>query len=226
MSLIKALQVSARYGATQVLCDASIQVEVGETIAITGASGAGKSTFLKILSGNLRPSGGKLLVHNKNFWSLPYDTQSSIRLQSFGMVTQDSDLFPELTIIENVALPNRLAEISAKSANTRAGEVLESLGILEIEKKFPNQISGGQKQRAAIARAIINNPKVIFADEPTGSLDPNNSAIVMEVLKDAAKSTNSALIVVTHSSSVANQLDRQIVVQSFGPTKGARLKNG
>lgn len=223
MNLLEVSNLSFSYGPNEIIHDATINITAGKSVAISGPSGAGKSTFLRLISGSLKPSSGTLRINGTDFWNLNYDEQAKVRLNSFGFVTQDSDLFPELSALENVALPLRLAGIKAKQAHARALEVLTELGLAEQQHHTPDKLSGGQRQRVAIAMAISNNPNLLFADEPTGALDPENSGKVVALMKEQSERLGCTLIVVTHSLDVASQLDTQIMVANKQISEGTYL---
>jgi putative ABC transport system ATP-binding protein len=201
------------YGATRVLDDVSITVEAGEVVAVMGPSGSGKSTLLHLLAGLLRPDDGEVWLGGTRLDTLSERQRSARRLAELGFVFQFGDLVPELTVIENVELPLRLLGTSFASARARAAAMLDRLGIAEHADKRLSEVSGGQAQRAAVARALAHTPKVILADEPTGSLDTTTGELVLEALVSAAKDQGTAVILVTHELRVASWATRDVLLR-------------
>jgi putative ABC transport system ATP-binding protein len=208
--LLVADEVSKSFGATQALNGASLQVLPGEVLALTGPSGSGKSTLLHCLSGILTPDSGRIRFDGHDLAALTDRERSALRRSAFGFVFQFGQLVPELTCLENVALPLRLDGVRRAPAEQRAAALLDRLEVRDVAVKRPGQVSGGQGQRVAVARALITGPRVIFADEPTGALDSRNGAQVMRLLVAAAKEHGSAVVLVTHESHIAACADREI----------------
>ncbi|MEO3973934.1 ABC transporter ATP-binding protein [Streptomyces sp. CAU 1734] len=186
---------------------ARLAVSPGEVVAITGQSGSGKSSLLYCLAGVLPVTRGRVSFGGRVLGALSDDEISTLRRERFGFVFQYGELLPELTIEENTALPLRLAGRRKRPAIEAAREVLDRLGIGELGERRPAQVSGGQSQRVAVARALVHRPAVVFADEPTGSLDSANASAVLGEFLGLARSRSTAVILVTHDGTVAEQAD-------------------
>ncbi|MFG1609929.1 ABC transporter ATP-binding protein [Actinoplanes sp. NPDC049265] len=208
--LLVADGVSKSFGATQALNGASLQVYPGEVLALTGPSGSGKSTLLHCLSGILDPDSGRVSFDGRDLGGLKDRERSALRRGAFGFVFQFGQLVPELTCLENVALPLRLAGVRRRKAERRAGDLLDRLEVTEVAGKRPGQASGGQGQRVAVARALVTGPRVIFADEPTGALDTRNGEQVMRMLVAAVRERGTAVVLVTHEEQIAAYADRKV----------------
>jgi len=211
--LLEAREVSHRFGPTRALDGASVQVAAGEVLCLMGSSGSGKSTLLQCLAGILRPDGGTVRYGGRDVHAMSDTERSALRRHEFGFVFQFGQLVPELTCLENVALPLRLEGVRRPEARRRALEHLERLGVADVAGKRPGQVSGGQGQRVAVARALITRPSVIFADEPTGALDSLNGERVIEALVGAARDIGTAVVLVTHEARVAAYSDREAIVR-------------
>lgn len=211
--LLRAENLTKSFGLTQALAGASVAVAAGEIVAIMGPSGSGKSTLLHCLAGIVRPDSGAVHYAGVELSAQSDARRSALRRADFGFVFQFGQLVPELTCLENVALPLRLGGARRKQAEARAAEWLERLELPGIADKRPGDVSGGQGQRVAVARALVAQPKVVFADEPTGALDSLNGERVMRLLSDAARQTGAAVVLVTHESRVAAYSDREVVVR-------------
>lgn len=198
---------------TEALRGANLEIKRGEVLSIMGPSGSGKSTLLHCLSGIIAPTSGSIIYNNNEISKLSDSARHKIRRENFGFVFQFSQLVPELTVLDNVALPLLIKGSKKQLAYQRAEVCLERIGISKIRNSIPGEISGGQAQRVAIARSIVANPDIIFADEPTGSLDSINSEKVMNILIDMVKANGTTLIIVTHESTIAAYADRTIVVR-------------
>jgi len=191
--MIKVSNVSHFYGDEKVLHDISVEIKEGEFVFLSGDSGSGKSTLLSILSTLLKPSSGELLVNSSSLNEI--ENLDKFRQENIGFVFQFHYLINYLSVYENIAL-------ACGNENKKdIKSLLEDLGILELSSRYPNEISGGQRQRVALARALINKPKIIFADEPTGSLDSKNSKIVYELLERAMKN-GTTVVVASHDMQV------------------------
>ncbi|MFJ3900812.1 ABC transporter ATP-binding protein [Streptomyces sp. NPDC090025] len=211
--LLKATAVTKAYGPTPALAGADFSLRAGEVVAVMGPSGSGKSTLLHCLAGIVRPDSGTIHYDGRELTALTDGGRSALRRSDFGFVFQFGQLVPELTCVENVALPLRLNGERRKAAETRAREWLARLEVEDVAAKRPGEISGGQGQRVAVARALVTAPRVIFADEPTGALDSLNGERVMSLLTDASRDTGAAVVLVTHEARVAAYSDREIVVR-------------
>ena len=187
--------------------DAHLALARGEVAAITGASGSGKSSLLYCLAGVLPPARGRIRFEGRAFADLDDEEISALRRERFGFVFQYGELLPELTIEENTALPLRLAGVRKRPALKAAAEVLDRLGIADLRERRPSQVSGGQSQRVAVARALVHRPAVVFADEPTGALDSANASAVLKEFLDLARSQGTAVLLVTHDPAVAARAD-------------------
>ncbi|SBT51263.1 ABC transporter ATP-binding protein [Micromonospora auratinigra] len=201
------------FGPTPALAGASVSVRAGEVLAVMGPSGSGKSTLLHCLAGIVTPDRGRVRYRGTDLTTLPDAGRSALRRREFGFVFQFGQLVPELTCQENVALPLRLERVPRREAERRATEWLERLEVTDVAGKRPGEISGGQGQRVAVARALVTGPRVIFADEPTGALDSLNGERVMRLLAGAARETGAAVVLVTHEARVAAYSDREVVVR-------------
>ncbi|WP_406085153.1 ABC transporter ATP-binding protein [Streptomyces virginiae] len=212
-SLLAATDLRKAFGATKALDGAEFSIHPGEVVAVMGPSGSGKSTLLHCLAGIVPPDSGSITYAGRELTSLSDAERSTLRRTEFGFVFQFGQLVPELTCVENVALPLRLTGVKRKEAERTALRWMEQLQVEDLAAKRPGEISGGQGQRVAVARALVTGPRVIFADEPTGALDSLNGELVMQLLTEAARSANSAVVLVTHETRVAAYSDREIVVR-------------
>ncbi|MEU4775937.1 ABC transporter ATP-binding protein [Micromonospora sp. NPDC023644] len=211
--LLEAEDLHRSFGPTRALAGASLRVHPGEVLAVMGSSGSGKSTLLHCLAGIVRPDSGRVRYAGRDLTSLGDAERSALRRQEFGFVFQFGQLVPELTCLENVALPLRLARVGRREAERRAAEWLDRLEVAEVAGKRPGEVSGGQGQRVAVARALVTRPRVVFADEPTGALDSLNGERVMRLLTAAARESGAAVVLVTHEARVAAYSDREVVVR-------------
>ncbi len=213
MSIVEAVSISLRLGSTQVLLDVSFGVAPGEIVAVLGRSGSGKSTLLHCLAGILRPDEGEVRLCGDRLDNRSEARRSNERLRRMGFVFQFGDLIPELTMVENVALPLQLNGVRKKAARGQAADALGDLGVGDVADRFLQEVSGGQAQRVAVARALVHQPAVVFADEPTGSLDTVAGEGVMEALCHAARARNAAVVIVTHDLKVASYADRDVTLR-------------
>ena len=209
------------FGKTEALRGAGIEVDRGEIVAIMGPSGSGKSTLLHCLAGVLQPDSGSVLFDGQDLASMADDERSLLRRRRFGFVFQFGQLVNELSAVENVMLPLLLERIPRPESAERSRAWLDRLGIGDLAKSRPSEMSGGQAQRVAVARAMVIEPDVIFADEPTGALDSLAGEVVMESLTDAAETSGAALIIVTHDPRVAAYASREVIVRDGRATAGA-----
>ena len=222
--LLVARDLHRRFGHTVALDGASLEVVAGEVVAIMGPSGSGKSTLLHCLAGILRPDGGEVHYRGSRLDTLPEDVRSRLRRDDFGFVFQFGQLVPELTALGNVGLPLRLGGVRRKEADHRAAEWLTRLEVDDVAAKRPGEISGGQGQRVAVARALITGPRVVFADEPTGSLDSMNGEVVMTLLVDTARQQGATVVLVTHEPRVAAYAEREVVMRDGRCTSPAVVR--
>lgn len=210
------------FGPTVALAQASATVVSGEKVALVGPSGSGKTTLLYCLAGLLRPDHGEVFFNDRNIHGLTDDQRAQVRLRDFGFVFQFAELVPELTLRENIELPLDLLDVRRRQRRNRANELLERLGLTEQADRRPARVSGGQAQRAAVARAVAHRPAVIFADEPTGSLDTANGKVVIDLLFQLSQEQGTAIVLVTHDPEIAHRADRVVhlrdgLVVSDGP---------
>jgi putative ABC transport system ATP-binding protein len=211
--LLIAEDLHLAFGPTQALAGASVQVAPGEVLALLGPSGSGKSTLLYCLAGILRPDRGEVRYRGARLDHRTDEARSQLRRNDFGFVFQFGSLVPELTALANVALPLQLTGTRRRAAEQRAQTWLDRLGVAQVAGKRPGEMSGGQGQRVAVARALIGGPRVVFADEPTGALDSLNGEMVMDEFTAAAREQGSAVVLVTHESRVAAYADRSVVLR-------------
>lgn len=211
--IISAKDIKKAYGKTHALRGAFLRVKKGEVLAIMGPSGSGKSTLLHSLAAIISVDSGEIRLNGKRIDKLPDDKRSILRRTMFGFVFQFGQLVPELTVEDNVALPLLLNKKDKKEAYKKAKRWIAEVGLSGKENNLPGELSGGQAQRIAIARAMVIEPQILFADEPTGSLDTFNSEKVMELFIKTAKEHGTTVIMVTHEPSIAAYADREIVVR-------------
>lgn len=198
---------------TQVLKGVDFTLCDGEFVAIVGESGSGKSTLLYILAGIDKPTEGSVELLGKRIDAISDDELAAMRRRDFSFVYQFDNLVPNLTVYENISLPLMLDKRKDDEYKNKVNELMEYLGLSDRRNSFPRQLSGGEQQRAAIARALATDPKVIFLDEPTGSLDKERGRQVMELLKDINSTRNVALVMVTHSAAHAAYASRTVVME-------------
>lgn len=209
--LLAAQDVSRSFGSQVALRDVSLTLSESDILAVTGPSGSGKSTLLHVLSGILIPDSGSVYLRGERVNSLPSEDRSRLRRSVFGVVLQFGNLIPELTSAENVAVPLWLSRnVSRKNAHKAALELLADLNIDRLADRRPGTLSGGEAQRVAVARALVTRPQVVFADEPTGSLDSAAGAAVMDLLVAAVAERGLAVVLVTHDSDVAAYATRHL----------------
>ena len=221
-ALLRAADLSKSFGPTAALDHANLAIHPGEVVAVMGSSGSGKSTLLHCLAGIIAPDSGTVHYAGTEIGSMSDTQRSALRRKDFGFVFQFGQLVPELTCLENVTLPLRLAGLARRPAEAAARDWLERLEVSDVAAKRPGDVSGGQGQRVAVARALVTGPKVVFADEPTGALDSLNGERVMGLLVSAAKDTGAAVVLVTHEARVAAYSDREVIVRD-GHTRELEL---
>jgi putative ABC transport system ATP-binding protein len=212
-NLIEARDLFLSFGSTPALRGASLAVRPGEIVAVMGPSGSGKSTLLHCLAGILVPDQGEVWYGGERLDSLSDDRRSELRRDRFGFVFQSGQLVPELAAEENVALPLLLSGTRRGPAITAARKWFGTLGLEGLEHRRSGELSGGQAQRVALARGLVAGPQVLFADEPTGSLDSVSGELVMDLLTAAAREHGTTVILVTHDARVAAYADREVVVR-------------
>ena len=211
--LVEATGVERSFGPTPALRGASIAVHAGEILAVMGPSGSGKSTLLHCLAGILVPDAGEIRFAGTRIDTLDENARSALRRDRFGFVFQFGQLVPELTAQENVALPLLLGGVRRVEALARAADWLERLELAGLQRRRSGELSGGQAQRVALARGLIAGPQILFADEPTGSLDSLTGEHVMELLTGVARERGTTVILVTHEPRVAAYADREVIVR-------------
>ena len=233
--IMRARGLEMSFGQTHALRGVDLDLLAGEVLAVTGPSGSGKSTLLHVMAGVLVPDAGSVSYHGGkspgggatdvaediavNIAALDEAARSRLRLNEFGFIFQFGQLLPDLSALDNVTIPLLLAGTPRKKALTRAREALVELGLSEHLDKRPTQLSGGQAQRAAVARALVTNPRLLFADEPTGSLDSLAAERTMEVLLASVRSRGASLVIITHDARIAAYADREVTVRDgrIGP---------
>jgi putative ABC transport system ATP-binding protein len=211
--ILTARNVHRSFGTTPALRGVDFDVDRGEVVAIMGPSGSGKSTLLHCLAGILQPDEGEIRFDGRRIDDLGEHDRTVLRRNDFGFLFQFGQLVPELPAIENVALPLLLAGKRRHEAMPAADPWFARLGIDDLQQRRPGELSGGQAQRIALARAMVTNPSVLFADEPTGSLDSLAGERVMDLLTDSARAAGTTVILVTHEARIAAYADREVVVR-------------
>ena len=211
--MIVAKNIHKFYGDLEVLKGVNLTIKKGEIVAIVGPSGAGKTTLLQILGTLDKPAKNtteELLINNNNLLQLKDKSLSKFRNQHIGFIFQFHQLLPEFTALENVCIPAFIGNTSKRKAETKARELLDFLGLSDRINHKPNELSGGEQQRVAVARALINNPDVIFADEPSGNLDSTSAKKLHELFFTLRDKFNQTFIIVTHNQELANMADRKL----------------
>lgn len=211
--LLRASDVVLTFGETRALRGASMKVERDEILAVMGPSGSGKSTLLHCLAGIIVPDSGEIWFNDKRINNLREQERSALRRDHFGFVFQFGQLVPELSAVENVALPLLLGGMRRTQALAEARTWFERLELYGMEHHRSGEMSGGQAQRVALARGLVTHPEVLFADEPTGSLDSLTGELVMELLTTAARQQHTTVVIVTHEPRVAAYADREVIVR-------------
>lgn len=215
MEILKVEELTKTYGKGDNKINAvdhiSFNVEKGEFVAIVGSSGSGKSTLLHLIGGVDRPTSGKVYIDGEDIYKLSNDKLAVFRRRQVGLIYQFYNLIPILNVVENITLPCDLDDV--KVDEEKLSELLETLGLDRRKKHLPNQLSGGQQQRVSIGRAIINNPAIVLADEPTGNLDSKASDEIVSLLKLSNKKYKQTIIMITHDMEIAKQADRIITLE-------------
>lgn len=196
-----------------VLSNINLEIRQGEIVAITGASGSGKSTLLHLLAGLDRPTSGQVIVNGQDLSKMSDKRLSQFRNQTIGFVFQSFYLHPFLTLEKNVEVPAMFLKMKRQQRTAQITQLLERVGLADWAKHFPKELSGGQIQRSAIARALVNSPNIIFADEPTGNLDSVNSDLVIDLLKQIRQDLGTTIILVTHNPEIVAKADRHITLK-------------
>ncbi len=212
---IEVVDVTKQYrtpgGVVRALDGISLRVGPGESVAIVGPSGCGKSTLLGLIAGLDTPSSGTITIGAQHVSSMDEEDRARLRRRDVGLIFQSDDLLPFLTATENVSAQLALADGNGVHADSV--EILVGAGLTDEIDKLPDQLSGGQRQRVAVARAIVHRPRVIVADEPTGSLDPDNAMAVVDLMLEAQRATGATLVLVTHEEAVAARLERTVALR-------------
>jgi putative ABC transport system ATP-binding protein len=221
--LIEARDLHLSFGLTPALRGGGLSVDRGEIVAVMGPSGSGKTTLLHCLAGILVPDEGEVWFAGRRIDVLNETERSALRRDRFGFVFQTGQLVPELTAEENVALPLLLGGVRREAAVAEAGRWFDRLSLDGLQQRRSGELSGGQAQRVALARGLVARPEVLFADEPTGSLDSLAGEQVMNLLTDAARSTGTTVILVTHDARVAAYADREVMVRDGRVTSAERV---
>jgi len=212
MALIEATNINKFFGSLQVLKGVSVSIQQGEIVTIVGASGAGKTTFLQIAGTLMKPSEGSVFINGTEVSNLRDNEIARFRNKHIGFVFQFHHLLPEFSAIENVCIPAFISGVSRNSAMDRSREIMNFLGLDHRLHHKPSELSGGEQQRVAVARALINNPDVVLADEPSGNLDSHNKKELHELFFSLRKKFNQTFVIVTHDNELASMSDRTITM--------------
>jgi putative ABC transport system ATP-binding protein len=211
--VLRAADIRKTFGRTVALDGADLEVDAGEVVSVVGPSGSGKSTLLHCAAGILTPDSGQVVFEGRRVDAMGEAERSKLRRSSFGFVFQFGQLVPELTAAENIALPVMLGGVSRRRAISEARRWLALLDLREAAQKRPGELSGGEGQRVAVARALVHRPRVVFADEPTGSLDSLSGELVMDLLVRLAGDEGAGVVIVTHDPRVAAYAQRDVTVR-------------
>ena len=211
--MIQASTIRKRFGDLEVLKGVDLHVAKGEVVSIVGASGAGKTTLLQILGTLEKPDSGSLLINGEEVTKLGSKALSAFRNQHIGFVFQFHHLLPEFTALENTMMPGLIAGRSKAECAIRAGELLTRLNVIARKEHKPSQLSGGEQQRVAVARALFNNPSVVLADEPSGNLDSAHAKELHQLFFDLRKELGQTFVIVTHNEELAGMADRRLVIK-------------
>jgi len=211
--MLRASGIQKSYGPLKVLKSVDLHVAKGEIVAIVGASGAGKSTLLHILGTLDNPDAGKVYIHDKDVFAQSSRNLAAFRNQSIGFVFQFHNLLPEFSALENVLIPGLIGGRDAGEVRARAEKLLDMLGITHRKEHKPSELSGGEQQRTAVARALINSPDLILADEPSGNLDSKNAVDLHNLFFQLRKDLNQTFIIVTHNSDLSMMADRRVEIR-------------
>jgi lipoprotein-releasing system ATP-binding protein len=212
-AIIKGSGILKRYGSLEVLKGIDITINKGEVVSIVGASGAGKTTLLTILGTLDLPDQGQLEINNQNIMQLDSGKLSAFRNEHIGFVFQFHHLLPEFTALENVCMPALIKGTPKKEADQRAQQLLDRLGLSDRMQHKPSELSGGEQQRVAVARALMNEPAVVFADEPSGNLDSSTAKELHELFFALRDEMQQTFVIVTHNEQLANMADRKLVMK-------------
>ena len=211
--MITATNIQKKYGELEILKGVDLEIKQGEVVSIVGSSGAGKTTLLTILGTLDRPNSGTVSINNENVFEMNDKKLAAFRNQNIGFVFQFHQLLPEFTALENVIIPALIGKKSKSESEKRAAELLELFNLKDRLHHKPSELSGGEQQRVAVARALINNPKVVFADEPSGNLDSTNAKDLHQLFFKLRDTLNQTFIIVTHNTELAQMADRTLVMK-------------
>uniref|UniRef100_UPI00404A4022 ABC transporter ATP-binding protein n=1 Tax=Daejeonella sp. TaxID=2805397 RepID=UPI00404A4022 len=212
--MLQARGIKKSYGNLQILKGVDLDVKRGEIITIIGASGAGKSTLLHVIGTLDQPDHGTVRLNNVDVHTLSSKKMSAFRNEQIGFIFQFHHLLPEFTALENICIPAFIAGKSKKDAENKAFELLELLGLSDRANHKPNEMSGGEQQRVAVARAMVNDPAIILADEPSGNLDSNNAENLHHLFVKLRDTLNQTFVIVTHNENLANLADRKVLMKN------------
>lgn len=226
MEILRVQNLTKKYGKKEAMVtaidDVSFSVEQGEFVAIIGASGSGKSTLLHLMGGVDKPTSGKVFINGTDIYSLSNDNLAIFRRRQVGLIYQFYNLIPILNVKENITLP---CDLDGKKVDSnRLNDLIKTLGLENRVYHLPNELSGGQQQRVSIGRALINNPALVLADEPTGNLDSKSSKDIIDLLKLSNKKYNQTLVLITHDNKIAEEADRVITIQDGKIISDKRLR--
>jgi lipoprotein-releasing system ATP-binding protein len=210
--MLEALSITKSFGTLPVLKGINLKVAKGEIVSIVGASGAGKSTLLHILGTLDKPDKGQVKLNGVNLETLQGNSLAEFRNKHVGFIFQFHNLLPEFTALENVCIPGFIGKRDDREVTDRAKELLELLGISERKDHKPSEMSGGEQQRVSVARALINNPQIIYADEPSGNLDSHNADELHKLFFDLKKKLHQTFVIVTHNQELAEMADRKLTI--------------
>lgn len=210
--MLEALSITKSFGTLPVLKGINLKVAKGEIVSIVGASGAGKSTLLHILGTLDKPDQGQVKLNGVNLETLQGNSLAEFRNKHVGFIFQFHNLLPEFTALENVCIPGFIGKRDDREVTDRAKELLELLGISERKDHKPSEMSGGEQQRVSVARALINNPQIIYADEPSGNLDSHNADELHKLFFDLKKKLHQTFVIVTHNQELAEMADRKLTI--------------
>lgn len=208
--MLKATNITKSFDTLQILKGIDLEINEKEVVSIVGASGAGKTTLLQIISTLEQPDAGSLMINGVEPFKLSAKKLAQFRNEQIGFVFQFHQLLPEFTAVENIALPALIKGTSMSAAKKQADELLDRMGLLDRREHKPNELSGGEQQRVAVARALINRPKIVFADEPSGNLDSKNSKELHELFFKLRDELGHTFVIVTHNKELASMTDRSI----------------
>ncbi|HEY4578570.1 MAG TPA: ABC transporter ATP-binding protein, partial [Savagea sp.] len=206
----------------EVIKDVSFEINAGEIVAVVGRSGSGKSTLLHLIAGFLQPDQGKILIQKNDLTVMNEEQLASFRLEHVGFIFQNFQLMPGLNAQQNIEFPLILAGVSLEERTKRVEEMLQLVGLQEVARHYPNELSGGQQQRVGIARALINRPSLILADEPTGSLDSETEQEILQLIRDLNQTHHLTFVMITHDDAVAQMADRMYTMHDGVLSGGER----